>query len=394
MTTMDENDRARAGTLPEDPEADAVPMGEDGKPAEQLRRLGDVLDDAIRRAEARRTKEERPVSVPWPDLGEQLGGGLWPGLHVLVGGTGTGKSTMALQLALEAARQGTPVGYVGLELGELDVALRLLGEAAGVSWSRLYTGRATADEVSKAGARKDDLAGLPFYLELGRPNGWPAGELEVFAERMRREHPEAKPGALPMLIVLDFLQIVGDETREDGRTMGLELRERIGRAAYFARDVSRRLNVAVLAVSSTARDKYGALGGDALDEIGLWLDKAGHPRVSRPDALVGTGKESGELEYSADSVTVAVRGPKLVTAEGTERCVVLVTAKGRATGAGWCALRFVRGQRFAEWPNSAREVIQGIETERAENAAARKKRSASTDTKAEPAPERSNEDLA
>jgi replicative DNA helicase len=340
-----------------DPEADAAPMGANGKP-EVLRRLGDLLDEALRRAEARRAGHEKPVAVPWPELGEQLGGGLWPGLHVFVGGTGTGKSTMALQIALEAARKGTPAGYVGLELGELDVALRVLGEQAGVSWSRLYTGRASEGDVRRAADAKSALEGLPFYVELGRPTGWPASELEALAERMRRAHPEAKPGALPMLLVLDFLQIVGDEPEQHA-----ELRERIGRAAYFARDVARRLNVAVLAVSSAARDKYGALAGAALYEAGLGLDH-GRRFVTLPDVLVGMGKESGELEYSADSVTVAVRGPKLGTADGHERCVVLVTAKGRATGAGWCALRFEKGQRFTAWDGSAKEVLEALEEER------------------------------
>lgn len=366
MTTMDENDRARAGTLPEDPEADAVPMGEDGKPAEPLRRLGDLLDEAVRRAEARRSGAEKPVPVPWPELGDQLGGGLWPGLHLFVGGTGTGKSTLALQIALEAAKKGTPTAYVGLELGELDIALRVLGEQAGVSWSKLYTGRASETQVKKAAEARTALASLPFYVEVRKPNGWPASALGALAERMRLAHPEPTPGALPMLIVLDFLQIVGDEPDPGNteRTMGLELRERIGRAAYFARDVSCRLNVAVLCVSSTARENYGALGGEALEKASIGTDK-GRRFVMRPDSLVGMGKESGEIEYSADSVTVAVRGPRLQAAEGYERCVVLVTAKGRATGAGWCALRFVNGQRFEAWQESGTEVIRVLAAEKA-----------------------------
>jgi replicative DNA helicase len=363
----DLNDEKRAGknVSPGTLEAEAVPMADPDAPAppEPLRRLGDLLDEAVRRAEARRSGAEKPVPVPWPELGDQLGGGLWPGLHLFVGGTGTGKSTLALQIALEAARKGTPTAYVGLELGELDIALRVLGEQAGVSWSKLYTGRASETDVTKAGAAKAALASLPFYVELGKPNGWPASDLGALAERMRLAHPEPTPGGLPMLLVLDFLQIVGDEAREDGRAMGLELRERIGRAAYFARDVSRRLNVAVLCVSSTARDNYGALGGEALEKAGLGIDK-GRRFAVRPDSLVGMGKESGELEYSADSVTVAVRGPKLQAAEGHERCVVLVTAKGRATGAGWCALRFEYGQRFKPWQGSGEEVIRELAAEK------------------------------
>ena len=333
------------------------PPKEAADEAPKLCPIGSLLDDAIDRARARREKRELPVSVPWPELAEQLGGGLWPGLHVLVGGTGSGKSTLALQLALAAAKEGTPTAYVGLELGELDIALRLLGGEAGVSWSRLYTGRSSEHEVTKAEGAKGALAAMPFYVEVGKPQGWPASELEALAERMRAAHPKQAGERKPMLLVLDFLQIVGDEPNN---RRPAELRERIGKAAYFARDVARRLDVAVLVISSAARDKYGALSGAALDEAGIRVDAKGRRFVYSPDVLVGLGKESGDLEYSADSVTAMVRGPKMNTAEGSERCAVLVTAKGRATGAGWCALRFENGQRFTAWASSTTEVVDGM----------------------------------
>lgn len=325
-----------------------------------LRSIGSMLDEGLRRADARRLGLEKPVNVPWRDLASQLGGGLWPGLHLLVGGTGSGKSTLALQTAVSAAKEGTPVCYVGLELGELDVTLRVLGEEARVSWSKLYTGRSSPQDVAKARAAAPALEGLPFYVAFGRPTGWPASELGVLAEEMRRAHPETTPGALPMLLVLDFLQIVGDEPQTRS-----EMRERIGRAAYVARDVARRLNVAVLAISSAARDKYAALAGDGLREAGLRIDDDGRRFVLSSDGLVGTGKESGDVEFAADSVTVSVRGPRLPSVNPDDRCVVLVTAKGRATGASWCALRFERGQRFTEWSESAREVVAALDEERA-----------------------------
>ena len=88
------------------------PKGEEPK----RRRLADTLPDSMRHLQRRADKEELPVPTPWKCVNRELGGGLWPGLHVLVGNTGTGKSQWALQLALHAAEQGTHVCYVGLEL--------------------------------------------------------------------------------------------------------------------------------------------------------------------------------------------------------------------------------------------------------------------------------------
>lgn len=376
--TKDDNDRARDGSLPRDPEADAVPMPKEGTTgAAPLRRLDGILDEALRRSEERRAGHEKPIPLPWSDMLEQFGGGLWPGVHVLVGGTGTGKTAWALQVALHAAKGGFPVGYVGLELEDMQIALRLLAEEARVPWSDLYLGKASESDAEKALKAKGALEALPFYVEMGRPNGWPISELAVIIEKMRAAHPEKSgAGSLPMLLVVDFLQIVGDEER-DGKHMGLDLRERIGRAAYASRDAARRHNVAVVLVSSTARGNYNVLasGGDNKDDARLSVEtemeggttkgewttydpnkgggvrrtEDGRPvvrrRVGNPDVLVGLGKESGEIEYSADSVTVAVRAP--VNVEEKESSFLFVTAKGRATGPSWTELRF-NGYRFAE----------------------------------------------
>ena len=135
----DENDRLLEGTLPSDPTADAEPMMSpaqkelrDGAPA-----VGDLVVEALGRMRRRAQGIEKPIPLPWEHLGERLSGGLWPGCHVLVGNTGTGKSQWALQVVLHAARQGVPCLYVGLELGKVDLVARLLGLMSNKKWSRL-----------------------------------------------------------------------------------------------------------------------------------------------------------------------------------------------------------------------------------------------------------------
>jgi hypothetical protein len=343
-----------------------------------LRRLGDTLDEAFRRARNRQSGLEKPLPLPWPDMEPQFGGGLWPGCHVLVGGTGAGKSAWALQVALHAAMAGHPTGYVGLELEEMQIAMRLAGERAKVPWSSLYLGKATVPQIDEAHERATkELAKLPFYIEMGRASGWPASELARFAGQIREAHPEPKgPGSLPMFIVVDFLQIIGDEI-PNGLFSGLELRERIGRAAYAAREATREYNAAVLLISSAARDKYGLLSG-AAKESGFCIEPELDPKTAKavvdslarpiikrrsimnPDSLVGLGKESGEIEYAADSVTVSIRIQK-VTADG-KTPVIFATAKGRATGAGWCELRF-NGSSFEESPSRGLDIIDSLSSE-------------------------------
>ncbi|HEY4013764.1 MAG TPA: DnaB-like helicase C-terminal domain-containing protein [Polyangiaceae bacterium] len=324
-------------------------------------KLGGMILPAIARAERRAQGIEKPVPLPWSSVSAHFGGGLWSGVHYLISGTGIGKTTVALNWALYAARSGIPALYIGLELEDTQIGLRVIGEAAGIPWSALYTGQAGPALIERARDAAPGLAELPLHVELARPQGWPSTELAQRVEAMRALYPETNgSGSAPLLVVVDFLQIVGDEHDDRGRS--LELRERIGRAAYRCRDCAARLGASVLVISSTARDKYGLLD-DAVSKAGLvWdTDATGRPvrrRVMKPDVLVGLGKESGEIESSGDSVSVLARVPGSHDDHGG--CdVLLVTAKGRATGATWSPLHFT-GTSYREADDGGSFVVERL----------------------------------
>lgn len=348
----DDNQRLIDGQLPADPAADSEHVTSE-KPEVILEeplplRLAEVLPSARELMYARAEGREKPISTPWREFNAQLGGGFWPGCHVLVGGTGTGKSAWALQLALHALQQGARVVYVNLELDQEQIALRLAGELAGVAWSKLYQPsperHASKEELARVDEQLQLLAPLPLYLESAGATGWAPTRLSKIVERLRSEDPV---GAL--LVVLDFLQIVGNEP--DDRS---ELRERIGRTAYAARSIARTHKAVALLISSVARANYARVSDcEALADARLIATEAIKNAqkllkdrfMLRTDALVGMGKESGEIEYAADSVTVAVS----LSAEqpGAPTDVVFATAKQRAGRPGWSVLQF-NGHRFSD----------------------------------------------
>jgi hypothetical protein len=159
-------------------------------------------------------------------------------------------------------------------------------------------------------------------------------------------------------MIVDFLQIIGDEPQIPGFSQRLDLRERIGRAAYVARQVARDSNVAVILVSSTSRGNYDA-AGELAANAKLDVDAYGRSFISRPDVLIGQGKESGEIEYAADTVSSLIKGPEVTTVDGKERVVILATAKNRYRGTGWTPLRF-NGTSFKAWDNSRQEVLEAL----------------------------------
>ena len=369
--------------------------------------IGEHLNVSVARAVRRAVGIEKPVPLPWDDLKEHFGGGLWPGLHVLCSGTGVGKTAAVLQICRHAAGEGVPTAYVGLEMDGLQFDLRVVGEEAKLRWSDLYTGQASQESLTHAAKVAMELIGrnLPLHAVNRNPMAWPASNLFALAAALRQKYPEPAPsetlnsggpGSRPILIVLDYLQIVGPEEDEDGKYKTLDLRERIGRAAYALREVATAHNIAILVVASVARDKYG-LWPMVLNADLRWdydKDRLVNRRVTVPDVLVGLGKESGEIEYGADSVSVLSRVPDTYV-DGQGESVVFVTAKGRATGARWTPMHFTgfryepardRGDAVVEALSKAdrtkeQKRAQKEEERRQAEDAAEQKRSAASDLK-------------
>jgi replicative DNA helicase len=261
--------------------------------------IGRDLDELFTTSLARATGQEKALATPWPSLDRVLGGtGLWPGMYVLVGSTGAGKSQWAVQIATHAALAGQRSLYLALELSRRDLAARVFGTVAGVPWSALLRGAVPEAElhtlIQRAERRVRDL---PLHTECGVPYGYGIDALVTRAWSLR-----------PRLVVLDYLQLCGSRTQEEPRVA-------VGRVSYAARAIARDLGAVVIVLSSTARANYAELVNDPQRD---------------PAELVGLGKESGEIEYAADGVLVLARG---AAADDPKRRT-LVVAKNRYGSTG------------------------------------------------------------
>jgi hypothetical protein len=251
-----------------------------------------------------------------------------------------------------------PVLYIGLEMGADDLTARALGLLTGRKWSGLFLGTDDAldppappapCEIDEATAH---LQGLPLVFVESPPRGMDYREIAPLIARWREtnaEHPHA-------LVILDYLQLVTGGERED-------LRERIGGAAYALLEAKRKHGCAVLALSSTARSNYAALRGGERAGGGrgqAWKESAG--------SAVGMGKESGEIEFAADSVLVMAQEPWPAAEDGRHTPPPLGTrthlglGKVRAgAGGAWLRLLF-NGSRFDPPPADGAHV-QGLKGE-------------------------------
>lgn len=376
----DDGELALAGVIPMDPMEDTVLM-EIAEPSAPVlpSRLGDTLESSIARAQRRADGHEKPIPLPFPILAPHFGGGLWPGLHTINANTGVGKTAIALQLGAHAAKAGVPVVYVGLELPRFDVDLRLIAGQANIPWSSLWRGDAGAGYMDRAREAIAALRDLPFHVVDAPPHGLSPSTLLSHFEAMRAGYPETDgPGSRPVLAIVDFLQLIGDEPDRPQ-----ELRVRIGAAAYALKHAATNLGFVVVPISSVARERYKlpteirSVAGIAWDE-----DADGCPinrRMLNPDAIVGIGKESGELEFSADTVSALVKVPETQDRSGVD--VIFATAKGRATGATWSPLHFT-GHRYEECSDRGGRMVAAWQEADAKRTKAKSERAAKKKTEA------------
>ena len=304
--------------------------------------LGESLANTVEVARQRRSGALKPIPTPWPSLNSAMNGGLWPGLTVLVGSTGVGKSAFALQQSLCAAQAGTPVLYVALELDRDQINARLASmlannAGAGFDWgAALYgTSQAALAGFERFGPR---LSALPVHILEQDARAFDVTELRDIVSKLREAYEVGRNASV--LVVLDYLQLIGPGPE------GLELRERMSAASMQCRDLARKFNATVLMLSSTSREGATKLA-NAKDSGFANLD-AGE--------FVGTGKESGDIEYSADNVLVLC--PEAFTLNSETR-LQLGIAKQRAGSRSWMRLLF-NGARLREEESPPKPANQRI----------------------------------
>lgn len=280
-------------------------LADESKPAAsalELARL--VVEEAGKRAEARRRTGRPVLGIPTGITGlDDVLNGLEPGLHILAGPPGAGKTTLAAQICLRAAEDGAPATYITWENSPESIVKKLLCASAGIPCRDVDRGYADPTCLETAAQALAEALGRLRVVEgtkdLARAFG---------LRRLIRQ-----PGGGGVLVV-DYLQRAAHALGFD------QLRHSVAALAAELREVALREGVAVLAISSQNR----AAGG--------YGDGAGTPAL---DSL----KESGDLEYAADSVLCLVPAKERPQAPPA-RALDLVVVKNRFGDTGKVRLVF------------------------------------------------------
>lgn len=263
-----------------------------------------ALEGLIGRIDAVPAGGLAPDSVPtgFPSLDRMIGGGLRrEDLIVLAGDVGSGKSSLALAIAIRAARAGAPTLVLSGEMSPDRMLERALAMEGGVAIDDLRRGRLEPESRAAVGAAAVRLRGLPLRLQ------------PLAGDRFDEvtDSLDQVPGRA--LVVVDSLQL----TPAPQPTARLDERIALAVRALKALAVGRHL--AVLATS-----QLPGLRGDRPD-----------PRPTLDD-LGGLGV----IKQAADLVLAVYREEMYRPGQGVEGATELIVAKNRNGPTGFVDLYF------------------------------------------------------
>jgi len=179
------------------------------------------------------------VSTGWPDLDKVLAGLHRADLIVIAARPSVGKTALALNLAVNAAKKGVTVGVFSLEMSAEQLVMRILSSESKVDGQKLRTGRLSDDDwdpIMKAMGRLDTCD-----LRVDDTPALSIMELRAKARRMFRGDGQG-------LLIVDYLQLM-QPTNKRSENRQVEIAE-ISRGLKI---LAKELNIPVVALSQLSR---------------------------------------------------------------------------------------------------------------------------------------------
>lgn len=222
-------------------------------------------------------------------------------LTVIAAFTSVGKSALAMNIAVNASRQGIGVGYYSLEMGKSELAARGLSADAGIPSSSLLNKKLYETEMQKFDYSVKKNSDLPIYIDE---------RSTVSFDRTIRSIRTLRKSIGIGLAIIDYLQIYAQ--------VNDNIESSLAYMARAAKNIAKELGIPVILLSQLNRS-------------------SAHPSIKM---LRG----SGQIEESADNIVLidrpeaypdnSVRYEGDFSDEDTHGTAKLILAKGRGVGTG------------------------------------------------------------
>lgn len=289
-------DRAREASLEDEPAAQVqdaeqalFELAETGKYGGGFKTFRTAITEAIDLAAAavKRDGGLAGIATGFIDLDKKMGGLHPSDLIILAGRPSMGKSSLATNIAVNAARRlrlerqpdgsmkavdGAVVGLFSLEMAAEQLATRIISETSGVSSEKIRRGEVDAEQFDKIYHAARELESLPLFID--DTGGISIAQLSARARRLKRQH------GLGLLIV-DYLQLISSSQRKNDNRV-----QEITEISMGLKTLAKELSVPVLALSQLSRQ----------------VESRDDKRPQLQDL-----RESGSIEQDADIVMFVYR---------------------------------------------------------------------------------------
>jgi replicative DNA helicase len=257
------------------------------------------------------------LSTGFVDLDKKLAGLQPANLVVIAGRPGMGKSSLALNIATNAASTGKPIAIFSLEMSKEEIVQRILSSVGKVDSMKFRSG-----QLGPLWQKVVDAAGkmykAPIYIDDSPVVT--VTDIRAKARRLKRRRGLS-------LVVVDYLQLMQASTRENRQ-------QEISEITRNLKNLARELEVPIIAVSQLNRS--------------LEAREDKRPRLSDL-------RESGSIEQDADVVMFIYRHEYYHPEEQEKRGIAeVIIAKHRAGSTGPIEMTFQ--PEFTRFANLGRDV--------------------------------------
>jgi replicative DNA helicase len=277
-----------------------------GRDVSGLKSISDVLVDAynsISRKVGPEREKYKAGSTGFGDLDRVIIGLSRSDLLILAARPGFGKSTLALNIAVNFARQNPKkaVCFFSLEMANEQLALRMLAAESHVNAQNLMSGELDGSDVANLADGVNNLTGLNMYFD--DTAGITVPQIKAKVRRLKE----------PGLIIIDYLQLISSGRRHDSRV------NEISEITRQLKIMAKELDIPVMALSQLSRN------------VESRQDK-------RP--MLSDLRESGSIEQDADIVMFIYRESEYNKQAENPNLTEVIVAKNRHGGTGNVKLAF------------------------------------------------------
>ncbi|MEY8437705.1 replicative DNA helicase [Atopobiaceae bacterium 24-176] len=263
-------------------------------------------------AQAESGEEIMGVKTGFPRLDDMLLG-MREGQMVVVGARpGVGKTSFALNLAVQAAEAGATVAFFSLEMSSTEIAQRLLSAYSQVPLKNIRSAKIAGEDWARLMDASARLSQLDILID--DTPGTTVTEVRAKARRMLRNKEKA-------VVILDYLQLVSPPPSKRSDSRATEVSEMSRGIKIMAKD----LRVPVVALSQLNRTSENRTG-------------------KRPQ--LSDLRESGSIEQDADIVILLDRSATPEEAERSDRpdegITEFIVAKNRSGPVGTIEMVFLK----------------------------------------------------